>query len=318
MEPATEAKTPRKRRSKRTIARHKKAAADRRAERQATAAERQAKIDLQNKIRWQSSYDAETARQKDRASQRKLQEAGIEWLMGYDTPAARLFEQYVRGEEMAVKVAARRAELAGDPTNRTGHTPAPSKKEQKRQEESERLARGIRYEVIPDPDHPNQNVVVASFRRKKPLEQAHHLPGLEKFWTDIQAVAGAVRSPAFDDKVDRSGMPALLPSALRARSRLDLCEGTIGRVNWLYATGYLLMNMTPTEIHRRGGDQHTTNSARIREALDALCGFYDDAFHHNNRTLEILDKVVKEGMSVIKDGERDLNWPQRQKKKAER
>lgn len=312
----SEAKKPRKRASKRTIARRKAVAAAARVEREAKAEARRAAEDQRNRERWQQEYDAETERLKVRSGQRRLQEAGVEWLMGYNTKAALLFEQYVRDQEMAVKAAGRSAAVAGDPTNITRHTPQPSKKEQKKLDEEKRLAQGLRYEVIPDPDHPNQNVVVESRRRKRPLEQAHHLTGIENFWQDVQAVAGAIRSPAFDDKVDKSGTSCLLPPSLKARQRLDLCRDTIGKNNWEYAVGYLVMNMGPTELHRRGGDQHTTTSARIREALDELCSFYDKAFRGENKTLEILHEVVGKGIDLILQGERDLNWPHQRKKRS--
>lgn len=321
----TAAKKPRKRVSKRTIQRRNAAKAERAAEREQRAderakraAERQAKIDAENTIRWQAGYDAQLAYEAKRARERIFQNAGIEWAQGYDTPAARMFAEYVKGEEMAVKVAAHRAAMAGDPTNITGHTPEPSKKEQKRRDEAARRDKGLRFETIPDPDHPNQNVVVESFRPKPKtrLEKAHHQSGLELFWKDIEALQGVIRSPALDDLVDRSGKPSMLPSPLRARQRIEQCRVEIGRNNFNFATGYLLFNLSPNQLRKMGADQKLVRGDRIIEALDELCSFYDRS--HSNRTLMMLDEIIEEGMKTILDGERLLNWPHHQKQKKKR
>ncbi len=152
----------------------------RRAEREAARLAREEREAVIRQEQAKIVYEHRMAHERTREGQRKIQEAGVEWLMGYDTPAARLFAQWVSSNEKAVKEANRRRAAAGDPLNITGHTQKPSEKQQRRMEEAERLASGTRKLTIPDPDHPRQNVLVDSLphslRRKKYIE-LHHQPG---------------------------------------------------------------------------------------------------------------------------------------------
>src|SRR4051812_9269238 len=101
-------KTPRKRKSKRTIARHKKAAAERRAEREALRAAKQAEWEAgypQRCIRYQSRYDAYTERSLERGRQHLRMADAVDWMMDYDTPGARRIAEEIKAEELSVKLA---------------------------------------------------------------------------------------------------------------------------------------------------------------------------------------------------------------------
>ncbi len=102
---------------------------------------------------------------------------------------------------------------------------------------------------------------------------------MERFWDDIEVLTGAAGSSGFSDKVDKSSIPNMTPRTLASAQRLELCQSRIGEMNWLFACSYLLEDVGPTEIHRRGGSQHVIASSRITEALDALCNFYDPVFY---------------------------------------
>lgn len=284
----------------------------RRAEREAARLAREEREAVVRQEQAKIVYEQRMAREQTREGQRKIQEAGVEWLMGYDTPAAKLFGKWVESNEDAVTAANRRALAAGDPLNIYGHTPRPSKKQQRRMEEARREARGAKTEFIPDPDHPRQDVGVESLphalRRKKYID-VHHQPGVEAFWRDFEVLSGASGASGFSDKVDKSSIPNVTPRTLPAAQRIEECQRTLGKLNWTLACSYLLQDIGPAEIHRRGGSQHVVASALITAALDALCDFYDRSFLSRNPNLRILREAVDNGIAAILSGERDLNWP---------
>ncbi|WP_454629587.1 hypothetical protein [Bradyrhizobium cenepequi] len=314
----------RKRRSKRTIQREKKRKADALAAREQQRAERQAAAEAERAKRDRAEYERRLAHDRDREGQRKLMYAYLEYAHGYDTPEARMVAEYVRHNEAIAKDRRRKLLKGGDPLGLLEPKVKKTKKqvkEEKRREEEARLARGERFESIPDLEHPNQDVMVttkAHSLRRKSLVRTHHLPGVEAFLRDLEAVQGGIRAASLRDKIDRSGVPNMIPGAIPAAQRIELCETRLGPTHWNWACGYLLFDMTPTEVHRRGGSQHTTASAKIGDALDALCDFYDPNFLRQNRDLNILKDVVSRGMEVILQGERLLNWPHQQKQRTAR
>jgi hypothetical protein len=153
---------PRKRRSPEETAKDK---AEKEARLAAREADRLRKEEAAAAIRAEMAkrdHDTRLEHERRRVQQRMFQEAGIEFIMGYDTPAARLFARYVKDRSSAVTDARRRAQIAGDPLNLTNHTKKPSEKQEQKQAEKDRLARGERKIIIPDPDSPRQNVMVSA------------------------------------------------------------------------------------------------------------------------------------------------------------
>ncbi|TAI67604.1 hypothetical protein [Bradyrhizobium sp. Leo170] len=321
----------RKRRSKRTIQRERKRKVDARAAREQQRADKRAEAAAaweagypQRAKRYQAEYERRIEHDLAREGQRKLMYAYLDYALGNDTPEARMVADYVRRNETVAKDRRQKLLKGGDPLGLLEPKVKKTKrqvKEEKRQEEAARLARGERFESIPDLEHPNQDVLVttkAHSLRRKSLVRTHHVPGVEAFLRDIEAVQGGIRAASLGDKIDRSGVPNIIPSAIPAAQRIELCETRLGQSHWYWACGYLLFDMTPTEVHRRGGSQHTTASAKIADALDALCDFYDPNFLRQNRDLNILKDVVSRGMEVILQGERLLNWPHQQKRRTSR
>ncbi|WP_027578453.1 hypothetical protein [Bradyrhizobium sp. Ai1a-2] len=321
----------RKRRSKRTIQRERPQKAEARAAREQQRVERRAAAAAaweagypERAKRYQAEHDRRLAHDRAREGQRKLMYAYLEYAHGYDTPEARMVAAYVRHNETVAKDKRRNLLKGGDPLGLLEPKVKKTRKqvkEEKRQQEAARLARGERFERIADLDNPDQNVIVttkAHSLRRKSLVRTHHLPGVEAFLRDIEAVQGGIRAASLGDKIDRSGVPNIIPGAIPAAQRIEICETRLGQIHWYWACGYLLFDMTPTEVHRRGGSQHTTASAKVGDALDALCDFYDPNFLRQNRDLNILMDVVSRGMEVILQGERLLNWPHQQKKHTAR
>jgi hypothetical protein len=263
--------------------------------------------------RWQEIRKAVRAHARERFTARTLQEAGVQWLMGYDTPAAKLFASYVEQEESATKEALRQKQKAGDPLNITGHTPVMSEKKRRKQDEVDRLARGERKIVIPDPDSPNQNVMVStlphSLRRMK--LKLHQEQGAEKFLADHEAaVYSGLSSMGFDPRVDSSPkQTAGYVRAAEAQTRLRLAEKELGRRNWVIVRGVLLYNWNATKAHAAGARQHVIVQNDIDVALNALATFYDPVRMQRDPTWDAFERMVEAGKAVIVEAERQLNDP---------
>jgi hypothetical protein len=302
----------RKRRSKRTIAREKAAKEARRQERLARAAEKRVALEAEESARRQQAYDAQTAYIEERARQRRIQEQGVEWLMGYDTPAARKIEEFYQRNRAAVQHTEMKARRAGDPLNITGHTPPPSKKQQKRQAEAERLARGEFKEIIPDLDNPRQNVLVTalphSFRRMKRKLETHQQPAAERFLADWEAASyTGLSSMPFDPRVDSS--PKIESGHLRAteaQHRLKMAKAHIGERNYDICVGVLILNRSAGDIHSLGGRDHRSVSSDIDVALNALTGFYDPVRLSRDPTWRAFQKAIEIGLGVIRQGEEEV------------
>ncbi len=301
----------RKRRTKEEIAQAK---ADKEARRVAREVEQKRRDEVAAAARAELAevrYLAQIEHEKRRAGQRLIQEAGMDLIMGRDTPGARWAKKFLESNKKADEQAAQRAKKAGDPLNLTGHTKAPTGKQNRRKAEAERLARGDRFEAIPDPEHPKQNVVITTTRhalRRKTLIQQHHLAGVDLFLNDVEALRGTVRSPNLSDKVDSSSAPSTFPHDVLIAQRLEQCQAYIGEKNFKWAMAYLVLGVHPTSFHAMGGSQHTTGSNRIREALNELCAFYDKSYMSEDPDLVLLRRIVDEGIQLIMRGERDLNW----------
>lgn len=242
---------------------------------------------------------------RERRAQRSLQDAGIAWLCGQDTPEAKLFNQFVLDQAAVVKERQRRAAAGADPLNLTGHKPTLSKKKQKKADDAARIARGERHDVIPDPDHPNQNVLVTTkshaLRRVKALK-IHHQAGAERFVGDWEsAYYSGLRSQDFEPRVDSS--PKAHVGHLRsveAQKRLQMCERKIGSRNFTICKGVLIFNLNPTKVHAAGGRQHTSISADIEVAFNSLAEFYDPVRMAKDPTWRAFLKLMDEGGEVIK------------------
>lgn len=307
-------RTQRKPRSEKEIAEQKAAQEAKLAARAQQKAEQAARWEAdypQRAARYQRQHDARLKHEKVRAGKRKIQNAGILWSFGYDTPETRWIAKYVLSIEKAEKEMRHRAKLAGDPLNLTGHTPKPSKKQQKRQAEVERLARGERVLIIPDNENPNQNVIIAtmphSLRRVKQLK-VHHEPAAEKFLRDWE-MAGytGLSSPGFDPRVDTSAKAtAGHLRAAEAQKRLLMVEAHIGLRNFEICKGVLIFNITPTVAHRMGGRDHRSISNDIEVALNALTGFYDPVRLDRDPTWRAFQRVLEIGLGVIAQGEEEV------------
>ncbi|WBU27554.1 hypothetical protein OOZ54_12700 [Rhodopseudomonas palustris] len=256
------------------------------------------------------SYQAQLDHERRRAQQRLIQEAGVAWLMGYDTPQAKWFEAYIESNKAAIRASARSSAAAADPLNITRHTPEPSKRQKKREAEKARLNRGERHDVIPDPDHPNQNVLVTtlqhSFRRVKQL-RAPHQPAAERFVRDWEAAFySGLRSPGFDPRVDASARAhAGHLRAVEAQKRLNSVQRYIGERNYDICVGVLIMAQTAAKIHALGGRDHRSVNHDIDVALNALTEFYDPARLARDPTWRAFKKVIEAGAKVIGQGEEE-------------
>lgn len=254
-------------------------------------------------------YEARMEHERTREGQRRLQEAGIAWVMGYDTPAANLFGKYVAGVTRAIKEQARRKQAAGDPLNITGHSQKLSEKQERRQAEADRLARGDRVVTIPDPDQPMQNVMVTmrshSLRRVK--LQIHQEPGAERFLRDWEAANYAgLSSMGFDPRVDSSPKPSTEHRAAEADARLKMAMKEIGRRNWDICVGVLILNLNPTKIHALGGRDHRSVSHDIDVAMNALAAFYDPVRLNRDPTWKAFRKIFETGAIVIESGQKEV------------
>lgn len=255
------------------------------------------------------AYEAGLEHEKARAGQRLIQEAGVEYICGYNTPAARLFHQYAQSQDAAVREANRRAIIAGDPLNLTGHTKKPSDKQQKKEAERDRLDRGERKIVIPDPDSPRQNVMVStmphSFRRVK--MQLHQEAAAERFVSDWESAGySGLSSQGFDPKVDSSAkQTAGHMRAAEAQRRLLMAEKEIGKRNYDICVGVLIKNTNPSQIHALGGRDHRSVSHDIDVALNALAGFYDPIRLERDPTWKAFQKIIAAGKAVIEQGEEE-------------
>lgn len=241
---------------------------------------------------------------RERRKQRQLQEAGIDWMCGHDTPEAKLFNQFVLDQAANMRDRQRQLAANADPLNITGHKPALSKKKQRKVDEAARIARGERHDVIPDPDHPTQNVLVTTrshaLRRVKQLK-INHQSAAERFVGDWEsAYYSGLRSQDFEPRVDSS--PKAHVGHLRAteaQKRLQMCKSSIGERSYDIITGVLIFNLNPTKIHKMGGRQHTSVSNDIEVALNALAGFYDPVRMAKDPTWRAFKQVIEEGLDVI-------------------
>lgn len=242
--------------------------------------------------------------ERDRRAQRRLQEAGMDWLFDRDTPEAKLFAQFVSDQKRLVEDRQTSAAAAADPLNITGHKPTLSKKKQKKVDEAARIARGDRHEIIPDPDHPNQNVVVLTrshaLRRVKRLK-INQQAAAERFVDDWEsAYYSGLRSQDFEPRVDSSPKAHVGHlRAVEAQKRLNMCKVQIGERNFDVATGVLIYGENPGSIHKRGGRQHTSVSSDIDVALNALAGFYDPVRMARDPTWRAFKQVIEEGLKVM-------------------
>ena len=107
------------RRSKEEIAAEKAAKEERRAARLAEQARRQEAAAAVRAQMAKQDHDRRLAHEDERRRQRLFQEAGVEWLMGYDTPAAKLFGKYVESYMTDLARKAQQAQRAGDPLGLT-------------------------------------------------------------------------------------------------------------------------------------------------------------------------------------------------------
>lgn len=299
----------RKRRSKEEITAEKAAKEVRRIAREAEQARRdEAAAEIRAEFA-KKAYEAQLEHERVRARRRLFQEAGIEFIMGYDTPAARMFGRFVRDQESGVRESKLRAAIAGDPLNLTGHTKKPSEKQEIKQAEKERLARGERKIVIPDPDSPRQNVMVTalphSFRQVK--MKLHQEPAAERFVADWESAGyNGLSSQSFDPKVDSSAkQTAGHMRAAEAQHRLKMAEEQIGKRNYEICVGVLILNTNATQIHALGGRDHRTVSHDIDVALNALAGFYDPVRLERDPTWKAFQKIIAAGKAVIQQGEEE-------------
>ena len=296
-------KAPR-RRSKEEIAAEKAGKEERRRLRETERDRREAAAAAIRADLARADYHRRLAHEAERRRQRLFQEAGIEWVMGYDTPAAKLFGKYVESYRQAALQKSRQAQRAGDPL---GLTKPPLTKKQKRaaekQAETERLARGERREAIPDLENPRQNVVVTSlphsFRRAK--LQIHQEPAAERFVADWEAAGfSGLRSQGFEPKVDSSArqtVGAMRPA--EARARIKLARERIGARNFDICVGVLIYNLNPSRVHALGGRDNRSVSNDIDVALNALAGFYDPVRLEKDPTWKAFQKVIVDGQRVI-------------------
>ncbi|SEB97508.1 hypothetical protein [Bradyrhizobium erythrophlei] len=233
------------------------------------------------------SYDAQIVLEEERARARRIGEAGIEWAMGYDTPVARLVTEYFRSNKLFQQGYQHAAVRAADLLNILGKPL--TKKERKAKDEEGRLASGKRKHVIPDPQNPSLNVMVDTVRashlnltesKKRGAadpEDKLRQSAADRFRRDFDlAMFHGSRGFALQDKVD--GVGGGSPShtiALEASGRLKEVERLLGERQFDILFARIGLEHSSEDVRLQGGEEHRTNNADFRVALNALVKLYD-------------------------------------------
>lgn len=298
----TEQKVKRKKRaSPRTIRRRKADAAVARAEREARRAEREqkrAEAERLDREAGQRRYDAQVAIEINRVFEREKSEKLVRWWMWSETgdqqyydAETQWYEDEYRKLKATVLEAKRRAKIAGDPTNLTGHTKKPTEKELRRQARDQRLANGIRKHLMPDSENPQKpryvDIAAHSFhnlpdvddkKTKKeddPGKAARHVAA-ERFRTNFNlAHFNGLRSSQFDERVDSSGTGGGLSDAvLQAVDHLKEVKRYIGLRMYEIIEVRVGLEVSSEAFRESGGTDHRSNNIDLVIALNALVAFY--------------------------------------------
>ncbi|PDT77209.1 hypothetical protein [Bradyrhizobium sp. C9] len=241
------------------------------------------------------SYEAQVMLEEERASARRIGEAGIEWAMGYDTPTTRLVTEYLRTNKLFQQGYQHAAARAADLLNILGKPL--TKKEQKAAAEAERLASGRRKHIIPDPENPRLNVMVDTVRashlnltesKKRGAadpEDKLRQSAADRFRRDFDlATFHGARGFALQDKVDGGGGGS--PShtiALEASGRLREVERRLGGRQFDILLVRIGLECSSEDVRLHGGEEHRTNNSDFRIALNALVKHYEG--------VEIIDRT---------------------------
>lgn len=247
------------------------------------------------------SVKAQLVFEEEREHQRQIQECIIDWCMDYDTERARRVSEWLRREKLYLQGQHQAVARAGDPLNLMGKPL--TKKQLRAKAEEQRLASGLRKHVIPDPDHPMQNVLVEAtasahhnlIDRKKPNDPDEKLrrAAADRFRADFdKASFHGSKGFTYGDKVDGGGAgSASHTMALEAQSRLKSVRGQIGDRQYEILVACIGMEASASDIHKHGGQDHRSNGIELRVALNSLVRIYD--------RVEIVDRTWAAAKKII-------------------
>jgi len=172
-----------------------------------------------------------------------------------------------------VHEANRRARVAGDPLNITGHTP---KKIETRDQMLERQkARGKRWVKFWAPDGTQVEVDL----RKNPLLGVYRKGDLSapQFAAANSCVLdwekanyAGLKCRGFEPGVDTSTLPSVNIQAIDAQKRLLRVKALVGPEVYMILEAVLVERMSFSEINGEGGDHKRVLGGKLRNALDRI------------------------------------------------
>lgn len=242
---------------------------------------------------------------------RLIQEMIVDYLMDAKTEGASRIAEFLRREKLFQQGFQHAAQRSADLLNLVG--PPLTKKQLKKVEEEERLASGVRKHIIPDPDHPRQNVMVDSVRsahvnlgegrkRKDSPEHKLRVAAADRFRRDFDlATFHGSRGMTLQDKVDGGGGGSHSHTlALEARSRLNGIKQKLGERQFEILLARVGAEATSEDMHKHGGQDHRSNNIELEVALNALVRIYEGA-EIVDRTWAAAKKIVSAaGMGILK------------------
>lgn len=266
-----------------------------------------------------ADYKSARAHEVSRNEARDFQQGGIDFISGNTTDLSRAFAAEVVRLRDAVVEKERLVAVSSDPTNITGHSAKPNGKQQRQIDEARRLASGIRKIVIPDPDHPNQNVVVdavaspvdgISSKRKKRRadpDYENYLKAADDATKRFQQAfeqseKRGLQSPQMSDRVDGGGGGAgsALDVAIRAREHLRLVKNSVGVRNYALLYVRLGIEASVRTLREAGGRQHVVNSHDFEVALNALIAHYG-GYVVRDPNWDAAEKIMRNAERARKD-----------------
>ncbi|MET4720723.1 hypothetical protein ABIF63_004829 [Bradyrhizobium japonicum] len=231
------------------------------------------------------SVASQLAYEAEREHKRQIQECIVDWMMDYKTPRAERVAEWLKREKLYLQGFQKATAKAGDPLNLLGKPL--TKKQLKEIAEEERLASGKRKHVIPDPDHPMQNVLVDTAAsahinlvdRKKlnDPEEKMRRSAADRFRRDfdLSSFHGS-KGFALGDKVDGGGGGSASHTiALEAQSRLNEIKRRIGDRQFDILRARIGCDASAEDMHKHGGPDHRSSNIELKVALNALVEVYD-------------------------------------------
>jgi hypothetical protein len=259
------------------------------------------------------SYDGQLLYEEVRRRQRLIQQIGLEHAMDLKTEGARRVAEFLRREKLYQQGFQAAALKSADLLNLVG--PPLTKKQMKKLEEEKRLASGVRKHIIPDPDHPRQNVMVDAVRsshlniaegRKRSasdaVEDKMRQAAADRFRADFDlATFHGSKGFALQDKVDGGGGGnASHTVALEARARLVRVRDRLGDRQFKILLCRIGAEASSADMHKNGGMDHVSNNFDYKIALNALVEHYQGVVIVD-RTWAAADRILQAaGMGLLR------------------